>query len=159
MALPWGRERDLVCREAPVREEWLAAGGRYGGSMKRFSLLLCASICGVGAALAAQPKGKDLFALCTSSNQQEIIGCNLYIAGFIHGFGARDDLKEEPLLCLPQGLTAWEAVAVYIRVMKEMQAAAKSGTGSTLAENPFFEGDQTAALTAALGLQYPCKKK
>lgn len=104
----------------------------------------------------SNPSGADLFKFCTSQDAVSQMSCGLYVAGFVHGMKQGKGLDD--VICLPELLTPVEAEAVFVRTLREMKKRAESGAGTPIEANPFFTEPQDAALAAALGLNFPCKK-
>lgn len=97
----------------------------------------------------------DLLTLCISKNAAEQMSCKLYIAGFVHGMQASDDLQGE--ICVPKTLTANDATAIFTETMADIEMAAALGIRANA--NPFFTGPQNGALAVALGMKFKCPKK
>ncbi|HEY0802501.1 MAG TPA: Rap1a/Tai family immunity protein [Steroidobacteraceae bacterium] len=101
--------------------------------------------------------GRDLLTFCISKNAVEQMSCKLYIAGFVHGMQASDDLQGE--ICVPKTLTGNDAIAVFTETMADIEMAAALGKGVGPNANPFFTGPQNAALALALAMKFKCPKK
>jgi hypothetical protein len=101
--------------------------------------------------------GHDLLTLCISKSAVEQMSCKLYIAGFVHGMQASDDLQGE--VCVPKTLTGNDATMIFTETLANIELAAALGKGIGRDANPFFRGPQNSALAAALAIKFKCAKK
>jgi hypothetical protein len=126
---------------------------RKAGSKTAFAaiILLAAIPCA-----ASAMSGRDLLGYCLSENQVEKTGCMLYITGFVQGAQMHSQLSDR--LCLPENLTGEEAVAVFVRKLREMAQASNKLNSPPPEAKQFFSESAIVSVTAALGLQYGCKR-
>jgi hypothetical protein len=109
-------------------------------------------------AAASAQTGQDLFKLCSSAATQEKMACDLYVAGFLHGLQALQDMPGT--VCLPaQPLSGAKVVDIYLRHMSEAQSAQRDGKSVPIEQNPFFTAPQSHSLFAVLAMTFPCPKK
>ena len=101
--------------------------------------------------------GRDLLTFCISKNAVEQMSCKLYIAGFVHGIQASDDLQGE--ICVPKTLTGNDATAIFTETLANIELAAALGKGMGPEADPFLKGPQNGALAAALAMKFKCPKK
>lgn len=117
---------------------------------------ILAALTVIGTAPTQAQTGLSLFTMCASASQVEQMTCAMYISGFVQGLQLAKDLQG--VVCVPENLTGMEATEVFVRTLRDMAKAAKSGKGVGLDVNPFFTGPQTSSLAAALGMNYKCPK-
>lgn len=117
-------------------------------------LLLTAGLLFSGAATAQT--GADLLKYCRSDNPAELVGCELYVAGFVQGFSLAN-LRGK--ICLPKTITGDQAVGTFVQFLHEIEVSSHLGQTPGPDVNPFFTEPQGTSLAAVLAMTFPCRKK
>jgi hypothetical protein len=121
--------------------------------MKVLIMLVCAAL----PSSAAAQTGNDLFKLCLGSVQEKI-SCELYVAGFLHGLQASQDLPGK--VCLPsEPLSGAQAVGIYLEFLSDVALAAAIKKGTAIEQNPFFTAEQSHSLFGVFAMTFPCPKQ
>jgi len=93
---------------------------------------VAALLCSTSAPAGYVP-GHELSAWCRSQQVPEQVQCLAYLQGAIDTL----QLVAEGLLCMPEGLTARDAQAVYLKYLEREQPAGMDGPATGVALNAF----------------------
>jgi hypothetical protein len=107
--------------------------------------------------IASAQTGSDLYKMC-SGGGQERMGCDLYVAGFLHGLQVSQDLPGK--VCLPlEPISGVQAVNIYLEFMSDIALAAAVKKNMSIEQNPFFTAAQSHSLFGVFAMKFPCPKQ